>query len=429
MKTLEELRARLVEIHAELEGITDIEKEESVTLINNLNDEFGTINGKIETLEKLEAMKAAGSSAGRQTKPPGVKPNASASQSRQANNGFYGFENMGGFFGAVQKAGMHVDYDERLKASAHQEKVGTDGGFLVPDDLRSEITKKFEGDESLLSRTKSFNVSGNRLVMPLNEQAPWSGEGSNITAYWENERALHTRSKGNFSKLSIDLDKLTAYVVVTDEMLEDSALIESFIRQEAPEVMNAKINNAIISGSGVGQPEGFLNSGFGYEVAKEGGQAADTVVFENLKKLYTHGLPGAKRNGVYLFNVGVEEQLIGMKLDSASTDSGSVYLPNQSIAGAPFGTLWGRPVFPMMGAMPQLGDKGDIALADFGTYYSAVKTSGVKQLVSTHIHFDTDEVAFKFSFRMGGKCPFKTPAETEFGAYKLSGFTYLAERA
>ena len=173
------------------------------------------------------------------------------------------------------------------------------------------------------------------------------------------------------AEADIKLHKLAAKVSVTDEMLEDAPLIESIIMADAPEVIMARINNAIISGDGVKKPLGILNSGFGYEVAKESGQVADSIVFENLKKLYTHALPRAKRNGVFLYNVACEEQLIGMKLDPASTDGVSVYLPNNSIAGAPYGTLWGKPVFPMAGALPQLGDRGDIMFVDLSYYYAA----------------------------------------------------------
>ncbi len=230
------------------------------------------------------------------------------------------------------------------------------------------------------------------------------------------------------AECDIKLHKVAAKVSVTDEMLEDAPLIESIIMADAPEVIMAKINTAIIQGSGVKQPEGILNSGFGYEVAKEAGQSADTIVFNNLKKLYTHALPRAKRNGIFLYNVACEEQLIGMKLDPASTDSMSVYLPNNSIAGAPYGQLWGKPVFPMAGAMPELGKAGDIMFVDLGYYFSAVKTGGIKRQISVHALWDEDKTSYKFSFRVGGKCPFKQPASTEFGNYQLSGLLYLQNR-
>lgn len=430
MKTLEELRARLQEISAELEGITNFDEPETLDKIEALNVEFEDINKKIEAMEKVEQMKAK-ATAGRKSATPGQAPAAQVAQPRKNNNGCNGFDNMGEFFTSVKNFAMNQQLDDKLRIhnQAQQEKVGADGGFMVPDDLRQEIHKKFMGDMSLLSRCRQFNTSGNRVSLLINENAPWEAGGSQIKAYWENERDQHTRSKAQLKKFNIELDKLTAYVVVTEEMLEDAAQIESFIRAEAPEVMVAKLNNAIVSGDGVGKPQGFLNSAFAYEVAKEGGQTADTLVFNNIKKLHTHALPMAQQRGVFLYNAGVAEQLIGMKLEPTSTDSVSVYLPNNSAAGAPFGTLWGKPVFPMIGAMPQLGDKGDIAFADFSYYYAAIKTAGIKQMISTHVHFDTDEVAYKFSYRVGGGCPFKTPANTEYGDYKLSGITYLAERA
>jgi HK97 family phage major capsid protein len=223
------------------------------------------------------------------------------------------------------------------------------------------------------------------------------------------------------------LHKLTALVKVTDELLEDAPALESWIKGEAPVAMVNKINNAIIAGTGVGQPLGILNSGFKYQIAKEVGQAADTVVFENINKMYARIIPASIGRSVWLVNPAVLPQLRTMKFDV--TNGVPAYLPTTGISGAPYGTLFGIPIMPMLGGVKALGDEGDIVLADLSFMYTAYKTAGIKSEMSTHVYFSTSETAFKFTMRIAGQCPFKTPIKTEFGNYELSAFVTLADRA
>lgn len=432
---LEQMKARLAEIVNELKNLENVEEftAEKIEEANKLNDEFSKLKSEIEVKEAISANIASSSASARKTSPSTEKKPAGVTGGgieRKMLNGNYGFESQGHYYQAVKDAAMGNMSDHIIKVqNSQREAVGQDGGFLVPADMVSEIQTQIESDESLLSRCNTMNISGNRISMPVNENSPWEGNGDHITAYWTGEGKKIDKSKSKFKDVEIKAEKLAALIPVTEELLEDTTAMASYIRTETPRVFTAAINNAIVSGDGVKKPTGFLKSSFGFEVAKESGQAADTVIFNNLKKLYTHALPRAKRNGIFIYNAGVEEQLIGMKLEPSSTDSVSVYLPNNSIDGAPYGTLWGRPAFPMIGAMPELGDLGDICLVDLSYYYAVLKVGGMREEISTHFYFDTDEVAFKYTFRMGGLVPFKQAQGTEFGDYKLSGFTYLQARA
>ena len=83
-----------------------------------------------------------------------------------------------------------------------------------------------------------------------------------------------------------------------------------------------------------------------------------------------------------------------------------------------------------MGATKALGDEGDIMFIDFSKYYSVMRAgAGVESFMSTHVHFDSDQTAFKFRIRLAGNCPFIAPVSTENGAYTMSGLVTLAVRA
>jgi HK97 family phage major capsid protein len=417
---LEKMRARLLEIQNKLAeyNVAEDFTSEDVEVIDSLNEEFETLTKKIEAKEKLNATVAkANSSAGRKTGEPKAT-RVEVTPSRQERNG--GFKNFGEFLGSVRRA-SNGDMDRRFQAT-HFERSGEDGGFLVPEDMMGEIAKKIQGDEALLPRTRQFTVSGNSLSLPTDELQPFTG---GVEAYWTDEGATIADSKHKFGKARWQLNKLAALVKVTDELLEDATALESYIRSYAPEAITYKLNKAIMIGDGVGKPTGILNSDFKVTIAAEGGQAADTVVAENIIKMWSAMIPTSRANAVWYINPAVEPQLRLLEDGSGRY----IYLaPGSQMNQNPYGLLLGRPVVPMLGGMPELGDEGDIVFADLSYYYTIVKSAGVQQAISTHLYFDQHVNAYRFTFRVDGSCPFKSPVQTEFGNYEMSGFVTLADR-
>lgn len=426
---IEQIRARLAEIAACLEGIqagAEGYSDEQLQEIDKLNAEFESLTKQLDAAEKLEAMKAqAAASTGRKTPAaaPAPQNTTRVEMGRQLNERFGGFNSSGEFLMAVKKAGQTGELDKRFLNSTHYEKVGEDGGFLVPEEISSAILKKLEVQESLMSQVTALQVSGNSLTMNVDEAQPWN---QGIQAYWTAEGATLTASKlQSFKQPSWRLHKLAAMVRATDELLEDATALESYIKSSAPDAFMHKINGAILSGNGVGKPEGIIQSPFAVTVAKEGSQAADTVLARNVVKMYGRMFPGSRSRAAWYINPAVEDQLRLMKDDNDQF----IYLaPGSQMNQTPYGSLLGRPVIPMMGSMPALGDLGDIIFADLSYYYMIRKAGGLKSATSIHLLFDKEQTVFRFSMRLDGKCPFKTPVTTEFGNYQMSAFVLLEAR-
>lgn len=427
---LKQMKARLEAIIGLLAQFKDKAEfsEDEKKEINDLSSEYEKLEGQIETAEKLEAMtKKASSSAGRQTAvtPVAQTTQASVGENRQSLDPKAGFSHAGEFYRAVIRA-TGGEVDKRLRAGA-QEKIGEDGGYLIPADFRQEIQKKVVGDESLLPMTQQFKTGSNSLELPTSEVAPWDSSGA-IQAYWEGESTEHAESKAKFGLSQFRLHKLTAMVKVTDELLDDASALESWIKANAPDALLHKVNSAIIAGDGVGKPQGIINSAFAVSVAAEGSQTADTVNFANVNKMLGRLLPMSLQRAVWLVHPALLEQIRAMRFDLASDTPVPVYMPPSGISGAPYGSLYGRPIMPMMAGVKAPGDVGDIMLVDLKYYYTVMKTSGIKSDVSTHVHFKTDEQLFKFQMRLGGQCPYKAAVNPENGSYSMSGFITLAAR-
>lgn len=426
--TPEQMRKRLAEISNSLkafEGLADF-SDEQIKEIGDLNAEFKTLTAKLEAHETVQAMRQQLDQPQRVV-PPAAPAAPAASRSisvgSSAEDRYFGFKNGGEYFLAARQHGMGGKSDERLlKASIAHEKNGEDGGFAVPEDINLEIQKKLQSDDSLLARTRQFRTSGNAMSILVDETKPWT---AGIRAYWIEEGGNYTPSKPKLSRAAWRLHKLGALVQPTDELLEDATAMESYIRVGAPEAIMYEINNAIIGGSGVGQPTGILGSSFRVVVPKEDMQAADTIQARNVLKMYARMIPQALNGAAWYCNAGVQEQLMTLKDDNGNF----LYLaPGSQMNQTPYATLLGKPLFPMIGTMPALGDEGDLVFANLEYWWALLKSAGVKQAVSTHFLFDRDVSAFKFTLRIDGKTPFSAPITTEKGNFTMSAIVTLETR-
>src|SRR5581483_11684636 len=92
------------------------------------------------------------------------------------------------------------------------------------------------------------------------ETTPWGSNG--VQVYWTAEAGQATQSKPKLGQDNLQLAKLTALVPVTDEQLADSFVgLGQYVTRQAAERINWKVDEAIVNGTGAGQPLGFFTSG------------------------------------------------------------------------------------------------------------------------------------------------------------------------
>ena len=148
-----------------------------------------------------------------------------------------------------------------------------------------------------------------------------------------------------------------------------------------------------MTGDGVGQPLGFINCPASVSVSAESGQAAATIVYENLCGMYARMLPTSLGNAVWIANIGIFKQLATMAL-SVGTGGGPVWIGGNyqggavSAADAPPATIFGRPVF-FSEKVPALGTTGDISFMD-PAYYLVGDRQAMQLSSSEHYAFAND---------------------------------------
>jgi len=342
-----------------------------------------------------------------------------------------GFSTLGEQLQAVARAGTPGGQtDPRLwNAAGLGETVPSDGGFLVQQDFSERLLRGAFETGILAPRCNRISITSgaNSIRLPAPDETSrvsgsrWGG----VQTSWLAEGAEATASKPKFRQIELNLKKLVGVCYLTDEILQDSAVLETVVAQAFSDEIGFQLDDSIINGTGAGMPLGILNSGCLVEVEAEESQAAGTILFENIVKMYSRMPARNRKTACWLVNQQVETQLFTMSL-MVGDGGAPVYLPAGGASQEPYSVLFGRPVIPIE-QCSELGERGDIILADLSSYILAEK-GGIQTDLSIHVRFLYDESVLRFVYRVDGQPSLAVPITPYKGADPVGPFVTLAKR-
>jgi HK97 family phage major capsid protein len=424
------MKALIADLAAKQSAAQALMNKEGVTAdeLTAATNEIATIQAKIKAQEALDSGKKFDENGDAvQDKTPVNAPVYAEPKNTKGPFNSFGEQLMA----VVKSSPRGATIDNRLlavqNASGANETIPSEGGFLVQQDFISEIQKVMFDQSPLLSMCRQVPISGNSNGVKLNgvdetSRATGSRWGG-VQGYWASEASTVSGSKPKFRKIELQLNKLMALYYATDELLADSSAMESVLSQAFAEELSFLAVDSLIRGTGAGQPLGILNSGALISQAKESAQAADTIVHENISKMWNRMLAQSRANAVWLINRECEPQLDAMSMAIGTAGTISPLAMEYMTKG----TLKGRPVMPME-QCAALGDAGDIMLIDPTMYLLATK--GAPQMASSmHVQFLYDEMTFRITYRLDGQPVMNSPITPYKGANTLSSFVSLAARA
>lgn len=355
------------------------------------------------------------------------KPAVTASAKKSA------FANKGEFLQAVKNA-ANGRVDERLHAfrndaSGQNEGTNADGGYLVPPEYAEGVIDMVKTESVLYPQARKVNISSNRLIENyINESSrvdPSTGSRhGGVLAYWKAEAAQYSAVKAAIGERTTNVEKLTAYVPVTEELLQDAPALESMINGLVAKEFAYKVDDMMINGTGSNNiPLGVLAGNALVTVAKEANQVAATVNVDNILKMKNALIEQCRKGAKWYINQDVEPQLFKLLISGTTT-------PLYTYAGQygnADGMLLGMPVKPIE-QCAALGTKGDIILADMSQFL-IVERGGMTRQASMHVRFDYDETVFKFTWRIGGRPDWQNAITPYKGSTTRSPYVALATRA
>lgn len=415
-KKIAELKASKAELVAKADAAADAGKLDELT---QLNVKISEVNNQIKAVEDLRT--ASGEQAG---------PENNGDAKPQDNKKSCPFNSLGEQMRAVMLAAKGTP-DNRLSVVNEAQGIntgsGADGAFAIQEDFAGVILETAATTGDILSRVDSYTsgASSNSVrFMSCDETDVSESVYGGVQAYWASEAATVNASKPKFFETKIDLDKLMAFIYITDEAMEDMPFMSGLMNNAMALAANRLLEGSVVDGDGVGKPLGILNAPNLVSVPKESSQT-DKLTFKNIARMYGRILPRCKTNAVWLMHPDLAEELPFLNLP-IGTGGVPVYLPPTGAAATPYATLYGKPIIET-DHMAAIGQKGDIGLFDLKEYM-LLRKGTVKQDMSIHVEFLTAQNCFRLQLRAGGAPKGKNTVKLKHSTVERSPFVILGDR-
>lgn len=339
-----------------------------------------------------------------------------------------GFKTPREFLEAVMRNDPRAVKDERLEflATAGSDEHGTYadpyGGFLVPAGFSPQLlSTQLDVGDPTGARTRKIPMATRTVEIPARtDKTHTSSVSGGLTVSRRAETASLSSSRMTVEQVKLVANSLFGFTYATEELLTDSAMsFMAIVEAGFQDEFTSRLVIERLTGTGVGEFEGVLNGPATISVSKETGQAAATIVYENILNMYAR----AWRPQMWLANYNTLPQLAQLQL---ALGTAGVLVWNREAESGPPATLMGLPLF-FSEHCETLGTAGDIYLCNWMEYLEGTY-QGMQSGESIHVRFTNHERAFKFWMRNDGRCWWRSALTPENGS-TLSPFVTLATRS
>ena len=239
---------------------------------------------------------------------------------------------------------LHTGANENIDSGSTAQ-----GGYLIPELFNAEINRFVELGGVARQEMRYLPFSG-----PGNERKLHTLLTS-VSVSWVDEGEIKPKDKPTFAQLTQELKTLAVIVIMTEEIIEDSAIdLVSLSSQLIGEAIAIEEDAQFFAG--VGAPwTGIINAGGIVPVPMGVGQLAADVTPDHLLAMQSQIPVTAKTGAKYYMHPSVFDVLRGYRFATiAAGDGEGGYVVQPPTAGAP-ASLWGYPVIQTE-ALPSVVD-------------------------------------------------------------------------
>lgn len=316
---------------------------------------------------------------------------------------------------------------EMTLAKALGEATGDGGGFLVAEEFRAQLASRTLENVVVRPRATVIPMGSSSLSFPaIRDTSHASTVFGGVWGSWTPEGGAITMTREpTFSQVRLEAKKLTAGTRISNELRRDSAIaLDQVIGNLFGSAFQYLEDDAFITGNGAGMPLGIKNADALVSVAKETGQSASTIVWENIIKMFARMTPQSLGSAVWVAHPDTIPQLATMSL-TVGTGGNAVW--NANGQGPLPTTLLGRPIIYSEKA-ETVGTAGDIYFVDFSQYLIGDRQS-LEVRSSEHSRFANDQTEFIFIQRLDGKPIVDSAVTPRNGSNTMSPYINLAVRS
>lgn len=333
-----------------------------------------------------------------------------------------GFKDMHEFFSVLSSN----KYDPRLEIirAAATTSVPSDGGFLIPPGFASQILDISLESEIVRPRARIWPMVTESLSIPGHDDFDHSSGilFGGFSSQWLAEGSTGIATRPKYRSIQLNAKKIALFSDASRELTQSGLTFESQLLTSMIMAMGWHLDYSFIQGDGVGKPLGILNAPSLITVAKEVGQAASTIVYTNLAKMFSRLHPSCLTRSTWICNSGLIPQLLELSIPIGTAGS---HVPVLTESADGFKILT-RPVVFTEKANA-LGSLGDIILSDISQY-----SIGMRQELMTDRSnapgFMEDVETYRTTLRVDGQ-PTWSKVFTPLHGDTQSWAVTLAERA
>ena len=317
-------------------------------------------------------------------------------------------------------------FDDRfVRVSAGvTETVPSVGGFGIPPTMSFSVIDRMIKGSDFMPRCMMFEAkSGSMLVPAFDDSDRRFSRFGGMTAEWVAEEGTIPTSKPQFRRVEMNTRGLKSVTPISNEWLANDVASADLVVTAVHETMSDAANGAIIDGDGVGKPLGILNSACAIEVDPEQGQGAGTVLYSNIRHMYSRMSPTSRMHAIWIANNDLVPELLdlnrplgtGGQFETVINENNGMF------------SLLGRPVL-FTEHCPAAGERGDLAFVDFRSYGLAIRRN-ITIDTSPHVYFNTDQLAIRATCYIDGQSLYAKESIPKKGTLTTSPVVVLGERA
>lgn len=285
---------------------------------------------------------------------------------------------------------LFKDVEAEYKAMS----VGNDttGGYLAPMEYVREIIKGVTDISPVRTLVRVRQTASKAIQIPKR-----TGQ---FAAQWVAEQGARSETDGlRYGMWEIPTHEMYALIDISEQNLEDSAFnMEAEISSEATEQFALAEGTAVVTGNGVGKPEGWMsasgvsenNSGSAATIADADGQANGLLSLKYaLKTAYA-------RNATWALN----RSTLGSVRKLKDAEKNYIWMPG--LGGQP-NTIDGDPYVEVPDMPSEGAGTFPIAYGDFAKAYTLVDRIQMSMLRDPYTQATAGNIRFIFRRRLGGQ--------------------------
>lgn len=407
------LEDRITELDTEVKSLTS-EREKALhqKAVEDMRSEVTTMQKAMEELRAPTDFTFGGSDT---SEPSGDNPYAAQDTSFYADA--KSFLKMG-------DAEARERIETALGGKAMTSGTGSAGGFLVPDQISSELITLREQTATLRSLFSRVQVNGDTLRI--------ASVTGGLVAGWVAELAEKPAADLAFGEQSVNVFTAAGLAVASNQLLADAnRSVDRLVNTDLAKRLSNLEELAFIGGTGTGQPQGILNTSGVNAVTVTPTDVLSLLdaIVDAITSIYTNyfGAPNAilmhPRTWARIIKAR-EASSSGTYLVGSPAERGPENnLPGYSSAPTPRGSLFGVPVYTTANVPTNLGTGTDESRVIVGNFNEGLilDRQGITLDSSPHVYFTSNQTVFRAEERVGFTAARYPKAFTVVGGAGLAG--------